>query len=228
MGCVEAIELSEDEGRLVSRYAAGRILNYSEQSDGRLTPPWITAAPVQPPDAADYKTPAPGEVSDSGNQLQSAAPLNPSQNADLEEPVALEKVTLSELFDIMGIKVSYHTHEFCKQYPKGTAYGPIAGQSETLLAVKFKLKNTSSRAVSVNISKMRRLQYLLAIQNQTYSPEQHILGVENVLNSLRTGIKAGKSIDAVLIYTLPNRLKNADDIILNMQNNNKEAEVIIK
>ncbi len=228
-GCTKAISLTEDESKLISSYAAGRILNYSEDSDGRITPPWITTAPAEPSSAAaaeQTEAPGSGNMTNSGNAAQSL-PDN-SQNLAPEAPVT-EKVSLSDLYDITGLRMSYHSYEFCRQYPKNSAYSAaIAEHSEVLLAVKFSLTNTSNKTVSVDMSEKWDFQYPLTIQDRTFLPERVVLGVDNVLNHLKTNIKAGKSIRTVLIYALPKNQRNAKGITLNIQEGNRVAEVIIK
>jgi hypothetical protein len=218
IGCAKAVNLTEEEGKLISRYAAGKILNYSEEYDGNITPPWRLPSPI----------PTPAVLTPSPEPTAPAPQVTPSQSETSEEPATLTQTTLNELYNIEGIHFSYNTHEFTKQYPKKSAAPEIAGMKEVFLIAKFRALNTSNRSIRLNTAGREQIQYALTVEGETYFPELMALGIDNrILNAYNANIKAGQSDEIVLIYELPSRMRNSKDIQLSISENGKEVKVIV-
>ena len=141
-----------------------------------------------------------------------------------------KEVSLTEFYGITGLKFDYKNYEFCSQYPKNSStISPMRAKSnETLLVVKFNIKNLSSQKKKVNLLKeSKNIDYVLNVDGATFKPGINIL--DNMgLNFLDTSLKAGKNEEAALIYTMDKSRKKASAISLKISKGDRVVNIKIK
>lgn len=233
-GCGDAIDLTDNESDLISRYAAGCLLDSSEVYDGRLE--LMTKAPDDTRLATETATDDPiADVEQNDLPTTASEPtatpsqVSPSTPNQSTEPGASNKknVTLDDIYKISGLTFSYNSYGYYKQYPKKNSVIQVyASRGKTLLVVKFRVKNTSGKTRSVNLVVRDQIVYALKAGGNTYLPEFAVL--DDALTFLMEKIKPGKTIEAVLVYSLPKGLKNTKGLSLRIQENEKEAVVLLK
>ena len=224
-GCVEGPQLSEEQENLIAEYAGGVLLRYSHKYDLRLVENDVDDDGVEDggsvvsgpaaeeqegvtPEGLSEETPVP-EVTASPEESPAAesstvpetTPAPDTEATETPEETEEPTVTLDELYDIDGLSFSYKGAEFTKRYPKDSddvVISPDYGQ--ILYVVSFNIKNTSSKAIRVNLTE-RAFHYELDIGGDTVLPTISLLP-NGGLNYLMTRIDEGETEEAVLIFNV--------------------------
>ncbi len=235
-GCMGVKDLSEEKEDMIAEYAAGVLLQYSDQYDRRLITEEKAADASSTADAAatadPTATPAPTESGGSGSSSSSGASSGSDSSSDSDssggsgdgdsQETPESTVSLNKLYRVKGLDFSYDSYEFRNQYG-GTVQ---AEKGQVLLVVHFDVRNTSGRKKKVSLAK-RQISYGLTVDGSEYQPQFVIL--DNMgLNHLITTIPAGKNEDAVLIYRLAKARRSASDITLRIQDGGKTAIIKLK
>ncbi len=231
-GCMGVKDLSEENEDMIAEYAAGVLLQYSDQYDRRLITETQEETKTSPTaDAAATAPPAKTESGGSGGSSSSDASSGSDSPSDSDSSgsggeasgeTPESTVSLNKLYHVKGLDFSYDSYEFRKQY--GSTIQAEKGQ--VLLVVHFDVRNISGRKKKVNLAK-RQISYGLTADGSEYQPQFVIL--DNMgLNHLSTTIPAGKNEDAVLIYRLAKARRSASDITLRIQDGGKTAIVKLK
>lgn len=215
-GC-STITLTEQESDMIAQYSAGVLLNSSENYEDRLTTYAVSQAAIA--------TEAP--VTTAAPAINTVEPTD-TPNSD-EEPTQTQapQSTLAELYHLDGIDISYQNYQFCNEYSENSnSYQIMANDDEVLLVLKFKVKNGSGSDKKISLLN-REISYPLTADESEYKPTISVL--ENGgLNFLEMRLKAGKSDDAVLIYAVPKKVRDASSMILKIQEAGKESTVTVK
>ena len=241
-GCMGVKDLSEEKEDMIAEYAAGVLLQYSDQYDRRLftkekeeaktssTADAATALPTADPTATPAPTGSGGSDgssssgdsdASSGSDSSSDSDSSGGRGGDSQETPE-PTVPLNKLYHVKGLDFSYDSYEFRNQYG-GTVR---AEKGQVLLVVHFDVRNTSGRKKKVSLAK-RQISYGLTVDGSEYQPQFVIL--DNMgLNHLITTIPAGKNEDAVLVYRVAKARRSASDIKLRIQDGGKTAIVKLK
>ena len=231
-GCMGVKDLSEENEDMIAEYAAGVLLQYSDQYDRRLITETQEETKTSPTaDAAATAPPAKTESGGSGGSSSSDASSGSDSPSDSDSSgrggeasgeTPESTVSLNKLYHVKGLDFSYDSYEFRKQY--GSTIQAEKGQ--VLLVVHFDVRNISGRKKKVILAK-GQISYGLTADGSEYQPQFVIL--DNMgLNHLSTTIPAGKNEDAVLIYRLAKARRSASDITLRIQDGGKTAIVKLK
>lgn len=219
-GCMDVKDMSEEKSGLVAEYAAGVLLRYSDKYEHRL----ITREQLakQEKETADASSPA----ESTATPTVSSAPDGSGTPGEAQEPEVSEvpEVSLDELYQLKGIKVSYASCEFTKQYGNSEIR---AMEGETLFVVTFAFKNVSGAGKKVNLMDQRDIQYTLDVDGNQFFPGVNILP-NGGLNYLDTTIKKGKTEKAVLIFRMDQDRTSASSVNLTIEENNKKTSIKIK
>lgn len=219
-GCMDVRDMSEEKADLVAEYAAGVLLRYSDTYEHRL----ITEDQRKRQDeeqevTATPEAPAATDSPEGAPQSQDAASETPEETA---EPVP--EVTLDELYQLSGIKVSYDSCHFAKKYGSSQIR---AEKGQTLLIVSFSLKNVSGTGKKVSLMDRRNIRYTLDVDGSQYSPGINILP-NGGMDYLKTSIGKGKKEKAVLIFQMDAGKKAASSMTLSIEEGNKKASLKLK
>lgn len=231
-GCAGAIDLTEEESDLIARYAAGALLNQTEDYANRLVKddksqsPELSQSPSPSPASASPEVSASPEASETPEA--STPPVVPEAISVPEntEP-EVKSVAMDEIYKLKGISFEYTGYEFCTEYTKkSSAFEIVANKEEVLCVAKFKVKNNTSKTKSVNLIG-REISYFMNADDSEYRPTISML--ENGgLNFLKTKIKSGKSEEAVLVYSVPRKVKEANNLSIHIKEGEQESLVQLK
>ena len=225
-GCATSVpDLSHVDNNIAGQYLAGNVLKHTKNYEDALvydrsildaTPaPTVqpTLAPVTP-DSSDLQT---------GTEAPSASSTGENEDSNSLKPVKKQKksTTLSDLMGLSKVRVSAVSCQVKKSY--GSQYAVcIPSQGKKLLVVKFRVKNTSSTAKKVNLSK-KKFDITLSVNGKTIgSPKLSVM--ENDLQFFNQTIAANKSKAGVLLFEIPKSVK-AGDVKINFSKGNKESTV---
>lgn len=221
-GCMDVKDMSEGKSGLVAEYAAGVLLRYSDKYEHRL----ITREQLakQEKETEETSVPAGSTVT----PTVSPASEGSGTPGEVQDPEVSEvpEVSLDELYQLKGIKVSYDSCRFTKRYGDGDAE-IHAMDGETLFVVTFAFKNVSGAGKKVNLMDKREIQYTLDVDGNQFFPGVNILP-NGGLNYLDTTIKKGKTEKAVLIFRMDQDRTSASSMVLTIEENNKKSSIKIK
>lgn len=219
-GCMDVKDMSEEKTGMVAEYAAGVLLRYSDKYEHRL----ITREQLAKQEKETGETSAPAESI--ATPTVSPASDGSRTSGEPQEPETSEvpEVSLDELYQLKGIKVSYDSCKFTKQYGNSEIR---AMEGETLFVVTFALKNVSGAGKKVNLMDQRDIQYTLDVDGNQFFPGVNILP-NGGLNYLETTIKKGKTEKAVLIFRMDQDRTSASSVNLTIEENNKKTSIKLK
>ena len=242
-GCGELPNISEQQADLVAEYAGGVLLRYSskyalrlvkndvdgdgveDSVNGVASGAAVTAAPDDQSDVSPSPSPSSSpEASSSPDPNASASPEESEEPAATPEPTEEPKVGLDELYNIKDLKFSYSSAMYTDRYPKNSSAYEITSQGgQILYVVTFKVKNTGSKTVKVNLTS-RPFHYELSVGGDTYLPTLSLLP-NGGLNYLMTKIKPGKTEKASLIFNIDRDKKGTKGNTLSITEGEKTAVV---
>lgn len=231
-GC-GVITLTDKESDLIAQYAAGALLNHTETYGDRLiVTPVSEAAVSAEPTVEPVVTEIPETTQEpvaTETPNETSLPAETQAPADGTLPDATEEptVSLNELYQVAGMDITYNRYEFCNEYPKKSdSYQISANKDEILLVVKFKVTNTTSKKKRINLIN-RQISYEMSADESRYKPTISVL--ENGgLNFLDTKIKPGASEEAVLIYAVPKKVRDAQSIGITVAEGDNKSKVILR
>ena len=232
-GCAELPNISEQQSNMVAEYAGGVLLRYSgkyalrlvekdEDGDGiedsmAASGKAVTAQPDESASPSPSPTP---EASTSPDAKESSEPDESSEPEPTEEPT----VSLNDLYGIKGLDFSYRSSEFTTKYPKNSDAVEITpDEGQILYVVSFRVKNTSKKAIKVNLTE-RPFHYELDMGGEVTLPAISLLP-NGGLNYLMTTIQAGKTEEAVLIFNLDRSKKGTKGNTLTITEGDKSAVI---
>ncbi len=191
-GCAESKDLTEEQQDVIAEYAAGIVLQHDEGYARRLVKQ--ENAPVATPAATPQAT---------------AVPVSEEAVSEgTDEKDTTEEVSLNDLYQVEGMEASYKSYSVCHEYTKEIR----AAEDECMYVVSFQVKNTTQKALKVDLSK-REIRYVLEADGEQYVAHMSFLK-NGGMNFLKTTLKADSSEKAVVIFVLPEKAKNAKNVVL--------------
>lgn len=185
-------ELNEEQNAQAAEYLAGIMLKHTKEYEKSLIYPEATEEPTVLPE--ETKEPSPTDKAEDDTNL--------SENGNMASANENE-TTLSDINDVMGIaqcKVTYKNMEECSSYQetKNASYGVFAERGKKLIAVKFKIKNTASENVEVNMYEKNVIYQLVLSDGKTITSQPTLLN--NDMNYLSATIKKNKGIEGIVVF----------------------------
>ncbi len=212
-GCISSKDLTEQEEDIIAEYSAGILLQNEDKYERKLVRQDMPLVPEQttaPQVNAEPETP-PVQTLDSGaggeTETESEVPLN-------------------EIYQIEGMEAAYDSYMVCKKYTESGTSEISAKKGNILYVVKYKVKNTTSKKLKVNLIK-RKIAYSLALDGTSYDATPSFLK-NGGLNYLETTIKAHSSEEAMLVFEVPETAKNAASAAVTVRIQDKKATQALK
>ncbi len=153
-GCSSGIELSEKENNMVAEYMATALLKYDSQYEKKLIyTEQIEEDEFVPVD--DITEESKEDTSKKDQTSSEAVDKTDKESSSEEEKEKIVSVTLDEIFNNDTYKVEYVGMKECTTYKEdGNDYFVVEAPSGCKLAVaQFKITNTSSKSVKVDLAK---------------------------------------------------------------------------
>ena len=229
-GCADIPDLSDNDVEIISQYMAGAVLNstdnykYSFEYDQSVLMPTPKPTPTHmpTPTATPEAAGSTGGSGSSGGSSGSSGTL--SANGAGNGSDSTIKVNFGEIYGISGINVKQTSYDVTKSLV--TQYSSItADKGKKLIAVSFKIKNTSSKSRNVDLAG-KEVTYSISIDGKSYGAP--LLSIaEGDIQYFNSRIAAGKSKTGVLIFQVDLGTK-IKDIVVKAVKGNKEADVYVK
>ncbi len=223
-GCENRIpEMTEEENALITEYAAGLLLKYHSDYEGKLVdtsvPPEVE--PIVPePIVEDV-------VSD--NSTESAADEVVSSNTT-EEPVK-PSLSIAQVLGTDGFDIMYRSFEVCDNYPSTESspeelfFSMKAGRGNKLLVLKLNITNVSPQEMMFDTLGMTDLDCKIII-NGNNTQRAYVSMLENDFMAVSRNFVAGESYEAVIITEMPEADAQAvTSATLQLKNGERETTV---
>lgn len=202
-GCAQGRNLSEEQQDLVAEYSAGVLLQHEDSYERRLLKQEELAETAQPTVTA----------SSTPKSTPSHAPDRGSASGEEE---TVKEISLNTLYGVPGMDVTYQSYTICREYPKkNSVFQLTAKKGERLLVVKYKVKNTTSKSLKVNLIN-RQIGYTMNLDGTEYEPTIAIQK-NGGLNYLKTTIKPHSSQQAIVVYSIPKASSNPEHIVVTVK-----------
>ena len=222
-GCAGVKDMTEEQSDLVAEYAAGVLLRYSDKYERRLITKDRRAAQEKEEGGPTASPPVATPTATSGAEATAT-----SSRADSDSPEMtaspVPEVSLDDLYQLNGIKVSYDSCRFTKRYGSSQIR---ADKGQTLFIVTFALKNVSGAGKSVSLMDRRNITYTLDVDGSQYVPGISMLP-NGGMDYLDTSIPKGKTEKAVLIFQMDDKKQSASSMTLTIEEGNKKSIVKLK
>lgn len=240
-GCVQSVDVTDQESDVLSEYMAGTVLKYDKNYDEALIIPKNTTEETkeetiensdETKQAEETKTNDSSVVSNASDKISETDKVtnetetdghtgnSSNQNQDLIEPVSVHKELGSSDFDL-----SYTGYQLYDQYgaDERSYYSIEADADKKLIVISFLIKNVTDKAQTINLLEMG-LNYQLNVDNTKYNPIMSLL--VNDIQYFSLNIAANKSEKAVIVFEVSD--KQMSNIQLSISNGDKKADIKIK
>lgn len=228
-GCANQIpDMTEDENALVTEYAAGLLLKYHADYEGRLVDtavPPEEKVPVVPEQVVDEILPEQSEVDTSSEEV--------IVSSNTIEEVVKPTMSIAQVIGTEGFDVKYRAFEVCDRYPNTESspeelfFSMKAGQGNKLLVLKIDITNIGSEEMIFNTLEKLDMKCKVII-NGSKKQNVYISMLENDFMAMNHGIAPGETIEAAVITELPEtEAQQITDAKLLIENEGRSTEVSV-
>lgn len=203
-GCENQIpEMTEEENALVTEYAAGLLLKYHANYEGKLVDtsvPPETEPVVQEPVSEDV-------VSDNSVEGEVAS-SEPTVSSNTTEDVEKPSMSIAQVLGTDGFDIVYRAFEVCDYYPNEESapeelfFSMKAGTGNKLLVLKLDITNSSAQEMMFDTLGMTDLDCKIVI-NGNNTQRAYVSMIENDFMAISRSFGVGETYEAVIITEMP-------------------------
>lgn len=215
-GCgTQLYDMTDAEQSLIANYSAYVVAKHNiYQQDG------MTNATEDTEDTEKVD-----EVSPDNSHLQdnktSEAGNDKSSNSQKEPAASQEKkVSLAEATGYGSLDITYNGATESDVYNEGSYYSMTAGSGNTFAVMKFTLKNPTGEDINVDMFGNARTYKANFPDGKEYTAEGTFLTYS--LNTFQGTVKAGGSVDVVLLFKIPQGTA-CDNITMSVIKDNEKS-----
>ena len=215
-GCgTQLYDMTDAEQSLIANYSAYVVAKHNiYQQDG------MTNATEDTEDTEKVD-----EVSPDNSHLQdnktSEAGNDKSSNSQKEPAASQEKkVSLAEATGYGSLDITYNGATESDVYNEGSYYSMTAGSGNTFAVMKFTLKNPTGEDINVDMFGNARTYKATFPDGKEYTAEGTFLTYS--LNTFQGTVKAGGSVDVVLLFKIPQGTA-CDNITMSVIKDNEKS-----
>ena len=215
-GCgTQLYDMTDAEQSLIANYSAYVVAKHNiYQHDG------MTNATEDTEDTEKVD-----EVSPDNSHLQdnktSEAGNDKSSNSQKEPAASQEKkVSLAEATGYGSLDITYNGATESDVYNEGSYYSMTAGSGNTFAVMKFTLKNPTGEDINVDMFGNARTYKAAFPDGKEYTAEGTFLTYS--LNTFQGTVKAGGSVDVVLLFKIPQGTA-CDNITMSVIKDNEKS-----
>jgi len=197
-GCTNQIpEMTEAENALITEYAAGLLLKYHADYNGKLVDTSILPEPVVPDVNVEEIVSDNTASGDSGENVSSEP-----------EEIIKPSLSIAQVLGVSGFDVTYRSFEVCDKYPETEStpeelfFSMKAGQENKLLVLKLDVMNTSAQENMFDTLMLTELDCKL-IMNNGKTQRAYVSMLENDFMAISRKFDAGEVYEAVIITEMP-------------------------
>ena len=210
-GCGNQIpEMTEEENALITEYAAGLLLQYHADYNGRLVdtsvPPVIEPVVEEPiVDEAVSENTVGEEIQKPDSEMISDNSISSGEGAD-----AAPQLSIAQVLGVDGLDLSCVGYGVNDSYPEAEnemseenmLFAMRAGAGNKLLIVKINISNPGNSEVALNTISMADLKCKLLI-NGNKKQNAYVSMLDNDLMMIDRVFAPGESLEAVVVTEMP-------------------------
>lgn len=225
-GCSNQIpEMTEEENALITEYAAGLLLKYHADYEGKLVD--TSVAPELPP---VVEVPAEEIVSDNSaeEEVTVSGSALPSEGA---EQTAKPALTIAQVLGVDGFEITYRSFEVCDNYPNTESspeelfFSMKAGQGNKLLVLKLDITNTGGQEAVFDTISMTELDCEVVI-NGNDTQRAYVSMLENDFMAISRTFAGAETYEAAIITEMPeDKAAAVTSVELQLKNGERETSV---
>lgn len=212
-GCgTQLYDMTDAEQSLIANYSAYVVAKHNiYQQDG------MTNA-TEDTEKVDEVSP---DNSHSQDNKTSEAGNDKSSNSQKEPAASQEKkVSLAEATGYGSLDITYNGATESDVYNEGSYYSMTAGSGNTFAVMKFTLKNPTGEDINVDMFGNARTYKATFPDGKEYTAEGTFLTYS--LNTFQGTVKAGGSVDVVLLFKIPQGTA-CDNITMSVIKDNEKS-----
>lgn len=210
-GCVQPIDLTQQESDIISEYAAFVTLKYDKKYDKKLVEE--SKIESEEEEASDKDNVPEEEAADTKETQNSEDTEDTSTDKDASDRINTEGTNegitdnnLAQLFAITDYSIEYTGLEYAQEYPQDEEkYHIKAEEGKEYLILKFNVTNKTDKTILCDLLSISP-KFELAI-NGTDKIKNYVTLLENDLSTLCNQVEAGASMEAVLIAEIDKELE---------------------
>lgn len=207
-------ELNEEQNAQAAEYIAGLMLKHVEGYEKNLIYPVVTTKPVS---LEETQAPSQTGGNDGKTPLKSNKPVSDDGGKNISSD-------LNDVLGIAGCKVEYKSMKVCNSYKEkeNASYGIFAKSGKKLVAVRFEIKNKSTKNIKLNLHKKDITYQLVLPDGKTVTSQPTLL--DNDMNYLSATVKKRKKMDGIAMFMVSKKM-NVQNIKLKVIGGNTTAEI---
>lgn len=215
-GCgTQLYDMTDAEQSLIANYSAYVVAKHNiYQQDG------MTNATEDTEDTEKVDEVSPDNSHSQDNKTSEAG--NDKSSNSQKEPAASQekKVSLAEATGYGSLDIIYNGATESDVYNEGSYYSMTAGSGNTFAVMKFTLKNPTGEDINVDMFGNARTYKATFPDGKEYTAEGTFLTYS--LNTFQGTVKAGGSVDVVLLFKIPQGTA-CDNITMSVIKDNEKS-----
>ena len=215
-GCgTQLYDMTDAEQSLIANYSAYVVAKHNiYQQDG------MTNATEDTEDTEKVDEVSPDNSHSQDNKTSEAG--NDKSSNSQKEPAASQekKVSLAEATGYGSLDITYNGATESDVYNEGSYYSMTAGSGNTFAVMKFTLKNPTGEDINVDMFGNARTYKAAFPDGKEYTAEGTFLTYS--LNTFQGTVKAGGSVDVVLLFKIPQGTA-CDNITMSVIKDNEKS-----
>ena len=212
-GCVETIELDEEQEDKFIQYSVFSVLEHDKNYLVNLEQ--IKLEPILDENAG-YEEPTTDSSGGNNNQGGSSS--------------AVTVNNMSEAIGVAGVSFTYKGMKVCDSYPEndGTPVFVIkAVPGQKLVVLNFEMKNTTGSELKVDISSLNL--YFKGVFNDSIKTNALVTLLPEALNTYISTIPAGGTVNTVLVYEMSDGyVNNLSEITIDVKSDKGTKSIKIQ
>ena len=208
-------DMTDAEQSLIANYSAYVVAKHNiYQQDG------MTNATEDTEDTEKVDEVSPDNSHSQDNKTSEAG--NDKSSNSQKEPAASQekKVSLAEATGYGSLDIIYNGATESDVYNEGSYYSMTAGSGNTFAVMKFTLKNPTGEDINVDMFGNARTYKATFPDGKEYTAEGTFLTYS--LNTFQGTVKAGGSVDVVLLFKIPQGTA-CDNITMSVIKDNEKS-----
>ena len=225
-GCTNQIpEMTEAQNMLITEYAAGLLLKYHADYEGRLVDTSV------PPEEKPVVQEMPVQDVVSDNSIEENPIEDSALSSDIVEEVEKPSMTIAQVIGVDGFDITYRGFEMCDNYPSAESsqeelfFSMKAGQGNKLLVLKFDVTNVAAQENMLDTLSKTELDCKILI-NGSKTQRAYVSMLENDFMAISRNFAVGESYEAVVVTEMPEAdAQSVTTVELQLKNGERETKI---
>lgn len=230
-GCGEALyEMTPEEQAAIVSYASHTVAKFNNfQKDGEIfvsknvLENGGTSQEVKVPDLQSAESEENVPVNEEAESLPDAAEPQNTQTPQQSASDAAPAATIGQALDLGVVQADFTGSSLCTTYKMSDVYAVDAAAGSQLLVLNVRLTNQSAQDLYIDILAMTPTFQVTVNGEYTAAAQTTILPDD--LSTYQGNLLAGASGDTVLLFEIPQEIKEVSDIQLRITMNGSQSAI---